>query len=162
MSSLQVFQPKCSMHFSSPHACYMPCLFIFLIRSEYKLRISSLCNFLNPHVTSCLLGTNILPSTLFSNILKLHSLFRVTDQVSHPYKPTPWNRVLLEKLSHSTIQEIPCISWKPKVHFYVCKSPPTSPYPEPDESDPMMLASLYKWSSLPIPNSYDKYLFHLL
>jgi hypothetical protein len=35
-------------------------------------RISSLRNFLNPPVTSSLLGSNILLSSLFSNILSLY------------------------------------------------------------------------------------------
>jgi hypothetical protein len=44
--------------------------------------------FLQPPVTSSLLGTNILLNNLFSNILNLYSSLKVTDQVLHPYKAT--------------------------------------------------------------------------
>jgi hypothetical protein len=40
------------------------------------------------HVTSSLLGPNILLRILFSNTLSLCSSLSVTDQVSHPYKST--------------------------------------------------------------------------
>jgi hypothetical protein len=39
---------------------------IILMFGEYKLWSSSLCNFLQPPPTSPFLGSNILPSTLFS------------------------------------------------------------------------------------------------
>jgi hypothetical protein len=42
--------------------------------------------FSNTLVTSCLLGSNILLSTLFSDTLNLISSFRATDQVSHSKK----------------------------------------------------------------------------
>jgi hypothetical protein len=46
---------------------------------EYKLCISSLCSFLQPPVTSFLLGLNILLSTLFWNIRDLCSSLNETD-----------------------------------------------------------------------------------
>jgi hypothetical protein len=55
---------------------------------EYKLRSSSLRSFLQPPVTSSLLGPNILLSTLFSNTLSLRFSFNIRDQVSHPYRTT--------------------------------------------------------------------------
>jgi len=48
----------------------------------------SLCSFLYSPITSSLLGWNILLNTLFSNTLSLYSSLFVSDQVSHPYKPT--------------------------------------------------------------------------
>jgi hypothetical protein len=39
-------------------------------------------------IFSCLLGRNILPSTLLSNTLSLRSSVNVTDQVSYTYKTT--------------------------------------------------------------------------
>jgi hypothetical protein len=49
---------------------------------EYKPCSSSLCSFLQPPVTSSLLGPNILLSTLFSNALNLCSSLNVRDKVS--------------------------------------------------------------------------------
>jgi hypothetical protein len=67
-------------------------LFYFITRTilgdEYRLFISSLCNFLYSPVTSSLSGPNILLNTLFSNTLSLRSSLNVSDQVSHPYKTT--------------------------------------------------------------------------
>ena len=41
------------------------------------------------------------------------------------YLPTPWSRVLLEKLTgFATNQEIPCILWNSKVHYHTDKHPP--------------------------------------
>jgi hypothetical protein len=57
-----------------------------ILGEEYKLCSSSLCNFLQPPVTSSLLGPNILLSTLFSNTLNLCSFLNARDQVSHPHK----------------------------------------------------------------------------
>jgi hypothetical protein len=45
-----------------------------------------LWSFLHSPVTSSLLGTNILFSTLFSNILNLRSSLNVSEQVSNPQK----------------------------------------------------------------------------
>jgi len=75
-----------------PHTCYMPRL-SHSSRFEHPNNIgwgvqitSSLCNFLHSHVTSVLLGPNILLNTIFSNTLSLRSSLSVSDQVSHPHK----------------------------------------------------------------------------
>ena len=49
---------------------------------------SSLCSFLQSHVTASLLGPNILFSTPFSNTLSLRSSLKVRDHVSQPHKTT--------------------------------------------------------------------------
>jgi Ca2+/Na+ antiporter len=57
-----------------------------ILGEENRLLSSSLCSFLHSLVTSSLLGSNILPSTLFSNTLSRRSSLKVRDQVSHSYK----------------------------------------------------------------------------
>jgi hypothetical protein len=55
---------------------------VTIFGKEYKLRISSLCSFLWPPVTSALIGPNILLSILLSEVLNLCSSLNVKDQVS--------------------------------------------------------------------------------
>ena len=55
---------------------------------EYRSLSSSLCSLLHVPVTSSLLGSEILPSTLFPNNLSLRSSHIMSDQVSHPYTKT--------------------------------------------------------------------------
>jgi uncharacterized membrane protein len=55
---------------------------------DYRLLSYSLCSFLHCPVTLCLLGPNILLSTLLSNTFSLCSSLNVSDQVSHPHKTT--------------------------------------------------------------------------
>jgi hypothetical protein len=55
---------------------------------EYRVWCSSLCSLLHFHVTSSVLGPNILLSTLFSKILSLRTFLNVTDHVPHPHKTT--------------------------------------------------------------------------
>jgi len=59
-----------------------------ILCEQYRSLSSSLCSFLHSPVTWSLLGTNILPNTLFSNSLSLRSSLNVSDQVSHPHKTT--------------------------------------------------------------------------
>jgi hypothetical protein len=78
----------------TPHPSHASCMscqtqpprFILIIGEDYKLCSSSLCNFLQPPVTSLPLGPNILLSILFSNTANLCSCLKVTDQVSLPHK----------------------------------------------------------------------------
>ena len=90
----QVLPPNLFTHLSSPlsvlHSAH-PILLDFITRTilgeQYRSLSSSLCSFLNSHITSSLLvARNILLSTLFSNTLNLRSSLSVSDHVSHPYK----------------------------------------------------------------------------
>jgi hypothetical protein len=55
-----------------------------VFNEEYRLRSSSLCNFLHD-VTSSLLGIDIHLRTLFSKNLIPFSSLKLRDQVSNPY-----------------------------------------------------------------------------
>jgi hypothetical protein len=55
---------------------------------EYELSSSSLLDFLQPPVTSSLLGPNNIISALFSNTLNLCSSLNMRDQVSYAHKTT--------------------------------------------------------------------------
>jgi len=71
-----------------------------ILGENYRLFISSLCNFLHSPVTSSLLGPYILLNTLFSQTLSLRSSFNVSDQISHPYKTNYpkwkiWSRLIV-------------------------------------------------------------------
>jgi len=59
-----------------------------ILGEDYRTLSSLLCSLLHSHVTSSLLGPNILLSTQFSNTLSPRSSLNVSDQVSHPYKTT--------------------------------------------------------------------------
>jgi hypothetical protein len=77
------------MHATCPvHLILLAVITLIILDEEYKPCNFSLCSFLQPPVTSSILGPNILLSTLFSNTLNLCSSVNVRDQVSHPYKTT--------------------------------------------------------------------------
>jgi len=56
-----------------------------ILGEEYRSFSSSLCSFLHFHITSSLLGPNILLSTPFWNTLSLCTSLKVSKQVSYPY-----------------------------------------------------------------------------
>jgi hypothetical protein len=57
---------------------------------QFKQWSPSLCSFIQPSVTSSLVGPNILLSTLFSNTLNLCFSLHLPHQVSHPNKTTDY------------------------------------------------------------------------
>jgi hypothetical protein len=88
------FHTKPSIHSTSPIRATCPTHLILLdfvtstILGEYRSISSSLCTFLYSHVTSSMLGPNVLLYTIFSNTISLRSSLSVSDQVSHSYKTT--------------------------------------------------------------------------
>ena len=93
-SFLQISQPKFCTNFSSPPIrATFPADFILphfvtrTISSKWdKRRNSSLRSFVQPLVSSFLLGSNILFSTLFSKTLSLCFSLNLRDHDSHLYK----------------------------------------------------------------------------
>jgi hypothetical protein len=78
-----------SIHATCPtHLILLNLITWTIFGEQYRVIISWLCSFLHSHVTSSLLGPNILLNTLISNTLSLHSSRSVSDQVSHPYTTT--------------------------------------------------------------------------
>jgi len=59
-----------------------------ILGEDYRSFSSSLCSLLHYHVTSSLLGPNILLNNMFSNTLSFLSPLNVSDQVSQSYKTT--------------------------------------------------------------------------
>jgi len=55
---------------------------------QYSSLSFSLCSFLHSPVASSHLCSNILPNTLSQNTLSQNSYYKLSDQVSHPYKNT--------------------------------------------------------------------------
>jgi hypothetical protein len=68
------------------HALPISCSLTCICRRVQVWSIS-LCRFLQPHIISSVLGSNIL-SALFSNTLSQCPCFNVRDQVLHPYETT--------------------------------------------------------------------------
>jgi hypothetical protein len=66
---------------TSPSLILLALITLTILGEEYKPCSSSLCSFLQPPVTSSLLGPNIFLSTLFSNTLNLCSSLDVRDKV---------------------------------------------------------------------------------
>jgi hypothetical protein len=70
------------------HLIFLDFIFLIIFSKKTNLCSSSLCNFVQPPVTSSHLHPNILLSTLFSDTLNLRSSLKMTHQVSYPHKTT--------------------------------------------------------------------------
>jgi len=113
------------------HLNFLDLISRLIFGEEYWSLSSSLCSFLHSPVTSSLLGPNFLRSTLFSNILNLHSSLNVSDKVLHPY--TTGKIIVLcilififvdskledKKILHRMIASIPLL--KSALNFYMNK-----------------------------------------
>ena len=94
MPLLSPIRAKCLVHLS-----LLDLITRITFGKEYKAQSSSLCSLLHFLVASCLLGPDILLSTLFSKTLSLRSSVNVRDHVLHPYKTTGKSIVLSQYLN---------------------------------------------------------------
>jgi hypothetical protein len=67
------------------HFILLDLIIRIIFGEEYRSLSSPLCSLLHSSVTLCILGQNILFSTLFSNTLSLRSSLSGSDRVSHSY-----------------------------------------------------------------------------
>ena len=81
--------PICTSHLP-PFVLHVPTVsFIFdlitriIFGEQYRSLSSSLCSFLQSHLTSSLLGPNFLISNLFSSTFGLSTCFSISGHVSH-------------------------------------------------------------------------------
>ena len=103
-SFLQVFPPKCCRYFS-PMCGMCPTNFILLdliiltmFCEEYKPCSSSVCHFLQPPLTSSLIGSNVFNILLLNKvILKAHSSVNVTKFHTHTKQQAKYNTTATTK-----------------------------------------------------------------
>jgi len=88
-----------------------------ILGEEYVSLSFSLCSFLHSSNPSSLVGPNVLRSTVFSNILILHSSLNLSDRVSHPYKTR--SKIIVQYI---LIFIFWIANWKAKVLYQITAS----------------------------------------